>query len=59
MKMYENQSKNGIVMNVGVNVKIYMTGFLKKGVICVIQIRVAASAISHLKFMKNCSCENV
>ena len=57
--MYENQSKNGIVMNVGVNVKIYMTGVLIKGVICVILIRVTASAISHLKFMKNCSCENV
>ena len=39
--------------------KFYMTGVLIKGVICVILIRVAASAISHLKFMKNCSCENV
>ena len=49
--MHVIQSKNEIIMNVGVRVKNYMIGVLSKMIICGTLARVIGSVIWHMKFM--------
>ena len=49
IKVYVIQSKNGIMMNIGVNVKNSMIGVLLKIIICGILVRVIVSVIRHEK----------
>ena len=51
MKVYVIQSRNEMLMNVGVGVKNYLIGVLVKMVICGILVRVIASVIKHVKLM--------
>ena len=49
MKVYIIQSKNGIIMNVGVSVKNSMIGILAKKFICRIPLHVILCVIRHVK----------
>ena len=49
--MYVTQSKNGIIMNVGVSVKNWMIGVIVKMIICRILALVIVNAIKHVKLM--------
>ena len=53
MKVYVTQSKNRIMMNVGVSVKNQMIGVLVKMILCGILVRVIVSVIRHVKLMNN------
>ena len=46
--MYLIQSKNGIIMNVGVSVKNKIMGVLVKIIICGILVSVIVNAIIHI-----------
>ena len=51
MKLQVIQSKNGIIINIGVSIKNKMIGILEKSVTCRILVRVIVSAINHVKLM--------
>ena len=51
MKSYVIQSKNGILMNVGVRVKNQMTGVLLKIIIYGILVCAIVNVIRHVKLM--------
>ena len=51
MKLQVIQSKNGIIINIGVSIKNTMIGILEKSVTCRILVRVTVSAINHVKLM--------
>ena len=51
MKVYVIQSKNGIMMTVGMIVNNYMFGILMKSIICGILARVILNVITHAKLM--------
>ena len=51
MKLQVIQSKNGIIINIGVSTKNTMIGILEKSVTCRIPVRVTVSAINHVKLM--------
>ena len=52
MKVYVIQTKNGIMMNVGVGVKNLMIGNILKMIVCGILLLVTVIVISHAK-LKN------
>ena len=51
MKLQVIQSKNGIIINIGVSIKNTMIGILEKSVTCRILVHVTVSAINHVKLM--------
>ena len=56
--MYVIQSKNGIVINVGVSVENEMIEVLEKMIVCEILVnRIFSCKINKYLNMKNCSCK--
>ena len=51
MKEYLIQSKNGIIMNVGVSIQNYMIRVFAKMILCGILARVIVNEIKHVKLM--------